>query len=314
MEYHLIQPLTSIDLRADRRGEMEKRHVVITMVALFLLHLVVSSTPINAQSVKKTESPENPPQSLSGTLQKRTLAFTISVEAVFHKLREKHPPILIDVRSKDQFEGVNIPGSINIPLYAIKTKTYLTSTPLILINEGYTYEPLGRECAHLRKAGFQVWIINGGLYYWKQRGGPLHGDPFKQRELNRVPPPIFFTEKEYEDWLIIDISASKKSKASSLIPRSIHIPCSDNRALFAAALKKTIAHHKSNPLLSVLLFNERGEGYEAIEETVQKAGCGEVFFLQGGLEAYNRFVTNLTLIRQARENSKKTIKKCINCP
>ena len=71
---------------------------------------------------------------------------------------------------------------------------------------------------------------------------------------------------------------------------------------------------KINPLRSLIFFNETGEDYNAIEKVISKAGYKEVFFLKGGLTAYERFVSNLTLIKQARDNSKRTIKRCINCP
>jgi len=284
---------------------MRKKRIVITPILVFFVLFVTVIFSVQAQSLNKKD--------FSSTVKKRNPAFAISAAAVFHKLKENQSITLIDVRGKDQFEAVHIPGSINIPLYAVKTKTYLKSTPLILINEGYHYEPLERECAYLRKAGFQAWILFGGLYSWRQKGGLLQGDHFKQGELNKVPPPIFFTERAYEDWIIIDMAPTKNAKASSLIPRSTHIPFSNKTAVFTATLQKTIAQRKGNPLRSLIFFNEKGEGYDTVERVLHKADY-EVFFLKGGLEAYNRFVTNLALIRQARENAKRTIKRCINCP
>lgn len=285
---------------------MREKRILFTPILVLIVLFVALIFSVQAQSLNN--------QAPASTVKKRNPAFAISAAAVFHKLKENQTITLIDVRGKDQFEIVHIPGSINIPLYAVKTKTYLKSTPLILINEGYHYEPLERECAYLRKAGFQAWILFGGLYHWKQKGGPLQGDHFKQEELNKVPPPIFFTEKAYEDWLIIDMAPTKNAKASSLISRSTHIPFSNNAAVFTATLQKTTAQRKGNPLRSLIFFNETGEGYDTVERVLHKAGYTEVFFLKGGLEAYDRFVTNLALIRQARENAKRTIKRCINCP
>jgi rhodanese-related sulfurtransferase len=281
--------------------------------AFVVIIMVICFFPTKAPPAEKAATSEDP-QSIASTVKKRNPAFAISVEAVLHKIKEKQSITLIDVREKDRFETVNIPGSINIPLYAVKTKTYLKSTPLIIINEGYSYEPLERECTHLRKAGFQVWILNGGLYGWKQGGGPLNGDHFAQAELNKVPSPIFFTEKAYKEWLIIDISSSKQTQTSSLIPKAIHIPYSKNTAEFTSSLQKAIAPLKINPLRSLIFFNETGEDYNTIEKVIRNAGYKEAFFLKGGLAAYERFVTNLTLIKQARENSRRTIKRCLNCP
>jgi hypothetical protein len=182
------------------------------------------------------------------------------------------------------------------------------------VNEGYAYEPMERACAHLRNNGFKAWIIDGGLAAWKQKGGPLHGDPFQQQGLNKVPAPVFYTEKAYDNWLIVNITPSKQANPPPLMPEAINLPLTKNAASFVSALKKAVAQRKDNPLLLVMLFNEKGEGYEAIEQPIHEAGMTKVFFLDGGLEAYDRFVKNLSVIRQAQDNSKQTIKKCINCP
>jgi hypothetical protein len=84
-----------------------------------------------------------------------------------------------------------------VPLFTIKTKGFLKSTPFVLINEGYYYGQLEQECKRLRDPGFTaVWILNGGLNAWRQKGAPLNGDIFAQKELNRMPPQVFFEEKK----------------------------------------------------------------------------------------------------------------------
>jgi rhodanese-related sulfurtransferase len=100
-------------------------------------------------------------------LGKRNPELAISAESVLQKLKEKREIILIDVRNSKKFEKFRIPGSINIPLFAIKTKTFLKSKPLVLINEGYSYSQLEQECMILRNSGFKASILDGGIYYWK---------------------------------------------------------------------------------------------------------------------------------------------------
>ena len=151
----------------DRGKAMKKRKISIAII-IFFIPFVSAVLAFASQPIKNKE--------LSHNTKKRNPAFALSTDAVLHKIKEKQPITLVDIRGKDQFKTVSIPGAINIPLYAIKTKIYLKSQPLILINEGYHYEPLERECAQLRKAGFQAWILHGGLTGWKQTGGPLNGD------------------------------------------------------------------------------------------------------------------------------------------
>ena len=288
---------------------MLRRAIDIAIALLLVFFFMVCSSSGMAFAAAKDPA-KAPPR----MVKKRNPAYAISIEVVFARLKEKDPPTIVDVREKGQFEAVNIPGSINIPLFAVKTKTFLKARPLILVNEGYAYEPMERVCAHLRNNGFKAWILDGGLTAWKQKGGPLRGDPFQQQGLNMVPAPVFYTEKAFDNWLIVNITPSKQANSSSMMPEAINVPLTKNTASFVSALKKAIVQRKDNSLLLVMLFNEKGEGYEAIEQPLHEAGMAKVFFLNGGLEAYDRFVKNLSVIRQAQDNSKQTIKKCINCP
>ena len=51
------------------------------------------------------------------------------------------------------FTEAHIPGSINMPLYAVKTKTFLKSVPVVLVNEGFRYAELESECRRLAERG-----------------------------------------------------------------------------------------------------------------------------------------------------------------
>ena len=287
------------------------KKAVITLLISLSVGLLVRGGVAAAQH---SEALTIPTELLTSRLKKRNPAFAISVESVLKKLREKQEIILIDVRKRAEFEKFRIPGAINIPLFAIKTKAFLKSKPLVLINEGYSYSQLERECEPLRKFGFKVWLLNGGLHYWRRKRGPLEGDAFAQKGLNRIPPAIFFTEKDYENWIVIDVSPSKHSEACSLIPRTIFIPYENNEKKFISTFKKTVAQHKDNAFISALLFTEKGVLYDKIEKVIKKTDSKPVFFLKGGIEAYRKFLEKQAIIRQAKHNSRKTLKKCSSCP
>ena len=251
-----------------------------------------------------------PDELLAGKLRKRNPAFAISLKSVL----QKQGIIIVDVRDKKSFEKFNIPGSINIPLFAIRTKAFLKTKSLILINEGYNYSQLEQECERLRKSGFKVWLLNGGLYFWIQKGAPVKGDAFAQKELNRIPPRIFFAEKDYENWIVIDVSSSNDPKASLLFPQSISIPYINDEKKFILALKKTLKKHKDNPFIFMLICDEKGERYPKVESIVKEIDAKNVFFLKGGIEAYRNFLKQQALIRQAKDHSKRIHEKCARCP
>ena len=250
-----------------------------------------------------------PDELFAGKLRKRNPAFAISVKSVL----QKQGIIIVDVRDKKSFEKFNIPGSINIPLFAIRTKDFLKTKSLILINEGYNYSQLEQECDRLRKSGFKVWLLNGGLYFWIQKGAPVKGDVFAQKELSRIPPRIFFTEKDYENWLMIDVSSSNDPKASSLFPQSISIPYIDEKK-FNLAFENALKKHKDNPFIFMLICDEKGERYPKVESIVKKIDAKNVFFLKGGIKVYRNFLKQQALIRQAKDHSERMPKKCAGCP
>jgi len=256
-----------------------------------------------------------PPELITRKLRKRDPAFAISVETVLRKLKKKEEIALIDVRNREEFEKFRIPGSINIPLFAIKTKTFLKHKPLVLINEGYHHCPLERECKRLTDSGFTaVWVLNGGLNAWREKGAPIDGDIFEQKDLNKMPPQIFFEEKNDENWVVIDISRSESSESRYLLPQAISIPFANDAGDFVSSIKRVIERHEKNSFLSFLILNENGEQYEKIEKLIEEAGVRNVFYLKEGLRGYKGFLKRQAIMWQPKEHSRKTLKKCPGCP
>ena len=275
------------------------------MPLIFLLFLLPLRIGLSARH--SVQALTIPAELLTSKGKKRNPAFAISAQSVLRRLREGHELVLIDVRRGKEFERFRIPGSINIPLFAVKTKAFLRPKQLVLVNEGYNNSQLEKECERLRSSGFRVWLLDGGLSYWRQKGAPLRGDALAQRELNRVPPPVFFAEKDYENWVVIDTSAPPDPEARPLIPQSICVPYRDDEEKFTVALEKTAAQYKGDRFVSVLIFNEKGEQYETIEAIVQEMGLTNVFFLKGGMRAYKEYLEQQALIRQLRRNSRRTL-------
>lgn len=245
---------------------------------------------------------------------KHNPAFFISAESLKQK-QKREGIILIDVRNSKEFKKFRIPGSLNIPIFSIKTKTFLKSKPIVLLNEGYGYSRLEKECRNLRDNGFTVSIIAGGLNYWREMGGSVEGDPFAQKELNIIPPRIFFIEKDYENWRMIDISQKENPESHRLIPPGINIPLFDNEDSFVSELKKLIGKQKSSPVLSILIFNKDGKQYEKLKALIKRKGIQEnIFYLAGGLEGYKRFLYKRTLMGNKKSSLKQSVKGCRRCP
>jgi rhodanese-related sulfurtransferase len=287
---------------------MKLMKTIYSLITIAIIILAGLSVNVSAADFNPTS--EIPDELIARKIKKHDPSLAISVEAVLYKLKRNQKLTLVDVRSKKDFERLHIPGSINIPPYAVKTKTFLRSAPVVLVNEGFRYAELENECRRLAERGFAMSILDGGLPAWKRQGGQLAGDLFALDEMKAVSPQIFFREKDYENTVVVDISPMRSETSTKLISYASHFPVFDNSERSMPELRKLIK--KNKPFQSILLFNESGEQYEKAEKMMNRMGI-ELFYLQGGVAAYQKYLEGLMLSWKPRDSRMKTIGNCKPC-
>ncbi len=162
-----------------------------------------SGIPIPSQTSEKSSIP---------SISTESTEFYISSESVLSMVKKKQDLMLVDVRDRNLFESLRIPGSIHVPLYAVKTKPFLKNRFLVLVHEGYPDVTVEQACKALRLSGFKrVWILRGGLVSWALNKGPIQGDPSARTELDKVPPQAFFPKRDSKEWLVVDLSHNHKT-------------------------------------------------------------------------------------------------------
>ncbi len=238
-------------------------------------------------------------------------ALATTPAAVTSGLKEKKI-FLIDVRTQAAYEQYRIPGALNIPLHAIRTKAYLKTKPVVLVNEGFGVSALAQTCRTLNRGGFNAAILAGGLTAWKQKGGPLTGDPFAMHQMNRVSPRLFDLEKRYAPLVLIDASHAVDARDGSLMPaaRQIKLPGAQKEI---EALKKMIRAERSDPFARLLVFTTTGKENDRIQRRLDQAGIQSVFFLEGGLQAHANHIQQTQLARRSKEERKVTTGGCQSC-
>jgi len=291
------------------------KSLLITTVLILGLSIQASAAG-NFTTYKTNESyysiSEIPEKLFNRKPQQHDSSFAISPDEVFYKLKQKQKITLIDVRNQGDFERLHIPGSVNIPLHAIKTKVFLKSFPVVLINEGFHYSPLQGECRQLTDEGFKAFILDGGLLAWKRRGSRLVGDLLALEDMKTVSPWIYLQEKDYENTLVIDISPVQTEISRQLMPYSKHLPLPADPAEWARKFDRIITNYKNQPFLSILVFNETGDGYARTNKIL--AGLGvNAFYLQGGVAGYKQYLGDLMLSWLPRDSRIKTNRKCRTC-
>lgn len=268
----------------------------------------------NKMSPKENIALNFPPDFTTRKLRQVSQDGRKTVEDIEKAIAAKENIMLVDVRTVMDFEKLRIPGSMNIPLYLIKTKPFLKNQTVILVNEGYAYTELESERTRLKKLGFdKVFILEGGLNAWSKSQQTLDGDPFEIEKTSEVPPKVFFLERHWDNWTFVDVSAPGFKNGESLIPEAIRIPFSGNTDNFMALLRDTLDQSQHNAGSPVLFFDQNGEQYAALKHLVKKNDVKMVFFLESGLEGYNSFLNKQALLRQPIK-MKSGVEACKSCP
>ncbi len=196
--------------------------------------------------------------------------------------------VLIDVRDEPVFKRLHIPDSLNMPPFAIKSKTFLKAKHLVLLNEGHSYRRVGWLCHELREAGFsKVSILKGGLNAWRQYVGQLEGDALAERRLNRMTPAEFYQEKHALPWRIAKISGGKQGQ-KKVLATSMVIPRDAGSLAIRKAFQALVAEEDLASRPFILVASEHGENYEKVEHALRDSDLVHVFYLDGGMEAYRK--------------------------
>lgn len=231
--------------------------------------------------------------------------------------------VLVDVRRADLHGRARIPGSLQIPLYAMRTKGFLRPKTVILIGEGHDEGALLRECARLGGAGFaQVRVLEGGIHHWRERGGPVEGDLEALAGLGRVTPADLDSALRTGEWRVAGFRVEAEDLALAPVGQAVLLPdpaAGEEFVSAVRALQKRLPAGKGR-LARLLLFDRKGDGCPQVEGVLRQAreagqDLGTVFYLDGGLDALERY--------QALQSNRATVGqlpstvrqgRCGSCP
>ena len=271
---------------------------------LFIIGALISTAWTPGNAIAGTET--SPDQ--------KALSFAVSPDWVKAKLNKTPKPVIIDVRRPDEFAKYSIPQSINLPLYAIKTKLFLRNKQVILINEGFDYMMLAEEAQRLKQSGYSVSILYGGLNAWQKSGTDLSGDVFAQEEIAIVSAQSLYRQKAFSNLKIIDVSKKPVENFNNGLS-TIYVPLenlSGYLITYYSQLRKA-SRKNTGEFQTLLIVNGRGSDYERIKQIVDKAEIQNVFYLTGGLLAYKQHIENVSLAMAPIEDRLVTKGACDSC-
>ena len=244
-----------------------------------------------------------------------------------------HPTTaLVDVRRPARFEELRVPGSMNIPGFQIKTKGFLRGKRLLLLGDGHSYRALDRLADDLQTEGFdQVSIVEGGLNAWRLEVGALEGAANPNRAA-MISPSEYLQEQRYGHWKLVFVGLDNAAADASLLSRGAVISDPGGTAALATlspgeekieergagdgipfagiglsndtapdAIRSrltALARADGNGLKPlVLIASADGEGYPRIQAIMKEAGLWNLFYLEGGDQAYARHISRIQAMR-----------------
>lgn len=128
--------------------------------------------------------------------------------------RQATGAVIIDTRSLTRFEDARIPRSINIPSFALKTRTELRAASVVLVDEGYAPEVLLTEVANLQRQGFQqVQVMQGGIPAWARQGNALEGNRTDIIAISKISAADFARASATTNWRVVEWEGPKSASA-----------------------------------------------------------------------------------------------------
>lgn len=238
-----------------------------------------------------------------GGVKKRSPSCFIAVDAAMKEVAHRRA-LLIDVRDAAAFEQFRIPGSLNLPLHAVKTKPFLKTNALVLVDEGQSPSELQAACLNLKKSGFtKVAVLKGGLKAWRDHDGRLEGQALEQDKLNTISPAQLFKEAAYDDWLILSVAAVKKTELRKLLPHAEPLGAAHQKMALTARVKAVAANRKLPAShLNVVVVDDNGSQQERINAIAKRQDLKNVLYLDGGLQGYREFLKSQTAVWHRIDN------------
>jgi rhodanese-related sulfurtransferase len=217
----------------------------------------------------------------------------VTAKALLAKRNQRKNFLLIDVRNSKAFNELHIPGSVNIPAHFIKTKTHVTYSPLVLIDQGLSFHRLYPICENLRKMGFNARILEGGIHAWNAQGGDLVYSSARQTDIGSVSPEHFIKEKCYPTRLVCDVSSNRSEASMKWLPYAVHLPLNGDVVKQMKMIERFHRSHCVNGFKTIILVNSDGNNYRKMINLFDRAGCKNIFYLKGGLNAYEIYLERL---------------------
>lgn len=248
---------------------------------------------------------------LTGVAREPDLPILVSAEALLREDPMGRETVILDIRGQADVDQCRIPGSLHIPLHAVRTREFLKSRRLVLVGRNGFDEREEAECARLNTEGFIAFLLDGGISAWSAAGRPVEGEGCQAESLNAVSPVEWLASRRDDRWLLVNACRSKQSDGLRLIPQAVILPDPENLDV----LRSLIGRRPAGQPFTLLLFDDDGSDIPKLAQALAKSKLPRLLFLEGGITHYQAFLERqAALVDAQRSSSRKASSSCASCP
>jgi rhodanese-related sulfurtransferase len=199
-------------------------------------------------------------------------------------------PVLVDTRSAARFAALHIPRALNVPVFALKTRSELRTREVVLVDDGFEPAVLLAEASVLRAQGFpRVWVLDGGMAAWLRQGLAVEGTETAVRSLavTEVTPAEFLRARSEGVWQAVGVGALPGANLDELFPAGIGYAKRPEDV--DSALTAMPAQTEGRARARILVISAANISPVGIEAHLAKGTSAPLFYLRGGLAALETF-------------------------
>ncbi|VAW96785.1 hypothetical protein MNBD_GAMMA22-1211 [hydrothermal vent metagenome] len=289
------------------------KFITIFCSSIFFILIVITTSVVYAESFTNCFNDEKNTTQISVAAIKPNIIKQIPKKSTEYKLFDKicsindnnkkikrNDLILVDVRSKKQYQQFRINNSINLSLSLVKSKNYWQNNLLILINDGTSIRNLIEECGQLRKKGFKkVFVYKSGIGSWARSQGNIVGQ-YSNKDLSGIQAKELFAERDEYNWQLIDAINKNNFKKSLILKR------------YFPNIKKYSHYNKSKQELSkfqnirYIFVDNSGDKIDLFN----KLKLSNLFYLRGGVASFVEYIKTQYKITNKKEFTLQKPRSC----
>jgi rhodanese-related sulfurtransferase len=201
-------------------------------------------------------------------------------------LASENPPTLLDVRTEERFDAFHIPNALSLTLLQLGISAPSKMDNTIVVSAGHAADGVAEKVKDLREKGSTLRVLHGGMGAWCRLGGqttmPCRGaDRIGALDLVRVkdePARLIFVVLSAADTKL----PARLQQAEKLLSTARVITFTEPEQAVADMRRALEAEAAGQ----VVVVDGDGGGYGALRDLVAKELDALVFYLDGGLDAF----------------------------